>query len=396
MRLPDSKNPRVIAGKIDPQAALNLFYQKMATATPMTQQTPPVMTQQAPPLPPVIEPKPTPLPVRAATSITVEELKDKYIQHKEQQYKEGSFADRSLMSVREVVRRFAIAFPARTVDSLTVEDFATYRSGLAKWSVLSLNRHVMNIRAMFQWGKANYYLPDLPRWGTAFLKPSVGALAAYTNRTREIKGKKLFTPAQLARLLSLADVRMKAMIYLGINCGFGNTDVGKIPLAVLDFETGMMDYSRWKKGVERRTPLWPETIQALKDWLKVRPVAAESQHQSLVFLTATGLPVLRVDPTKGENGKRIDYITMWFAELLDVAKLAKKGLGFYAWRHTFFTCALQTKDIYAVERIMGHRLPGMAGGYAQQITDEHLRSVSDFVRCQMIGIDGSVVRVSSL
>lgn len=383
---------KVFAGMNIPQEeVLTRYYQMMAEGA--TQQNTPEMTQQTP----VIEQKTAPLPV-SVPSLLVEELKDKYIAHKEQCFLEGSFADRSLMSVREVVRKFAIAFPQRTTASLKVEDFYQYRSALAKkYSILALNRHVMNIRAMFQWGLDNYYVTELPKWGTAFKKPSVGEMDAYRRRTREKDGKKLFTPDQLSKLLKIATPQMKAMIYLGINCACGNTDIGKMPKAVVDFESKVMDYSRWKKGAERRMPLWPETIQAIQNWLKVRPIPADKADKNLLFLTPTGLPLLRVDPSKGENGKRIDYVTLWFANLLDTAKIARRGLGFYALRHTFHTTAIRTKDIYAVLRIMGHRLPGMGGAYTEQINDDQLRGVSDYVRYQMLGIsDEDVIHVSSL
>jgi integrase len=55
----------------------------------------------------------------------------------------------------------------------------------------------------------------------------------------------------------------KAMILLGINCGFGNADCGKLPLSAIDFKAGWVNFPRPKTAVERRCPLWPETITAL-------------------------------------------------------------------------------------------------------------------------------------
>jgi hypothetical protein len=45
---------------------------------------------------------------------------------------------------------------------------------------------------------------------------------------------KLFTAEEIRRLLDAAGVQLKAMILLGVNCGFGNADCGNLPLSALD------------------------------------------------------------------------------------------------------------------------------------------------------------------
>ena len=53
-------------------------------------------------------------------------------------------------------------------------------------------------------------------------------------------------------LLDGAGVQLKAMMLLGINCGFGNADCASLPLSALNLETGWIDYPRPKTGVPRR------------------------------------------------------------------------------------------------------------------------------------------------
>jgi len=55
------------------------------------------------------------------------------------------------------------------------------------------------------------------------------------------------------------------MILLGINCGLGNKDVGNLPASSIDLERGWLDYPRGKTGVTRRCPLWPETVEAIRE-----------------------------------------------------------------------------------------------------------------------------------
>ena len=60
-------------------------------------------------------------------------------------------------------------------------------------------------------------------------------------------------------------VPLKAMVLLGINCGFGNTDCANLPLTALDLDRGWLNYPRPKTGTNRRCHLWPETGAALRN-----------------------------------------------------------------------------------------------------------------------------------
>jgi integrase len=73
---------------------------------------------------------------------------------------------------------------------------------------------------------------------------------------RAKRGAKLFTAEEIRRLLDAASVQLKAMILLGINCGYGNTDCAQLPLSAVDLQAGILDFSRPKTGVPRRGPLW--------------------------------------------------------------------------------------------------------------------------------------------
>jgi integrase len=60
------------------------------------------------------------------------------------------------------------------------------------------------------------------------------------------------------------DATLRAMILLGINCGFGNADCAGLKLDALDLAGGWIDFPRPKTGIARRCPLWPETVAALR------------------------------------------------------------------------------------------------------------------------------------
>jgi integrase len=57
------------------------------------------------------------------------------------------------------------------------------------------------------------------------------------------------------------------------------------------------------------------------------------------------------------------------------AKLYRKGMAFYALRHTFETIGGESRDQVAVNHIMGHADNSMAGVYRERISDDRLRDV---------------------
>ena len=185
----------------------------------------------------------TPLPPVQAPSLTVTQLKEKYLDHKTQLWRGGEYASRSLMSIKEILPRFADAYPIE-VAALTAVDFSNYRAQLiGKWKYTPhvLNRHVSNIRAMFRWAFCNYIVPELPRWGDGFEKPSAETLRKYGKKVRTLDGKKLSTAEQIQKLLGMADARMKALILLGVNCAIGNRDVAWLPISALDLKKRVLD-----------------------------------------------------------------------------------------------------------------------------------------------------------
>ena len=189
-------------------------------------------------------------------------------------------------------------------------------------------------------------------------------------------------------IIDKADQPLKAMILLGINCGFGNHDCGTLPQTALDLDKGWVDFPRPKTAVERRCPLWPETTKALREAIKNRPKAKRIEHAKLVFVTRYGQPWAKengVVQTKEDDSIKtttpVDSpMTKEMRKLLDELKLYRPGLGFYALRHTFETVAGGSRDQVAVDHIMGHVDSSMAGTYREAIEDKRLVAVTNHVR----------------
>jgi hypothetical protein len=78
---------------------------------------------------------------------------------------------------------------------------------------------------------------------------------------------------------------LKAMILLGVNCGFGNADCGTLPITAIDLDGGWVNYHRSKTGINRRCPLWPETVNALREAINARLKPRDPSLTGLVFIT---------------------------------------------------------------------------------------------------------------
>ena len=258
----------------------------------------------------------------------------------------------------------------RLAADLRPDDFGPLRMRMAKkWGPQRLSKTIQFVRCVFKYAY-DVELIDRPiRFGPEFKRPSKGVM----RRQKAAAGPQLFTATEIRRMIDAAGEQLRAMILLGINCGFGNSDCGHLPLSAVDLKTGIIDFPRPKTGIPRRCLLWPETSAALHQALANRPAAKNEEHAGLVFLTRcgdswhTGTPD---GPLSRETGKLLRKLGI----------NGRKRLGFYTLRHTFRTVADESKDQPAVDYIMGHEVPHMSAIYRETISDERLRAVADHVR----------------
>jgi integrase len=258
----------------------------------------------------------------------------------------------------------------RLVEDLNPEDFAALRRYLAKSiGPLRLGNTIQRVRSVFKFA-LDAGLIDRPiRFGPGFQRPSKKVLRL----NRADAGPKLFTAEEVRRLIAAASVPMRAMILLGINCGFGNADCGNLPLSAVDLEARWIDYPRPKTGIARRCSLWPETVQAIQESLTQRPEPKKAAATGLVFVTKHGAGWAR--------GDRNSPVTKEISKLMKALGInGRRGLGFYTIRHTFRTVADEAKDQPAADYIMGHEVAHMSSVYREKISDDRLRAAADHVR----------------
>jgi len=288
--------------------------------------------------------------------------------------KTGDLAQRSLDDYAATCKLVIKALGRnRLVSDLGPADFEKLRKRMSKtWGPVRLGNEINRVRVIFSYGFKNGHLPRPMVFGEGFRRPSAKTLRKH----RHAQGAKKFDAVELRRMLGYppsppaAGQPMRAMILLGINCGFGNSDIATLPIAALDLHGGWVNYPRPKTGVERRCPLWPETVAALREWLAERPTPKDPAQAGVVFITKYG----------GKWDIENRALSNETRKLLD--KLDIHGhRNFYCLRHTFQTVGDESKDFIAVRRIMGHIIPGdIAEEYRQGESDERLKSVTDHVR----------------
>lgn len=313
-------------------------------------------------------------PKSAASELTVGRLVNLFLDFKDQMVKTGELSSRSFDDYRAHGKLLIDHFGSEAaVDYLTPACFIEFRGKIAtNCNLVTLKSRVIRIRSFFNFAAKNDLLESpLPRiMGTGFTIPSKGAISRSASQQ-----EKLFSVAEIKGLLDAANVNLRAMLLLGINCGFGNQDVSMLKFSNVNLKTGWIDFPRPKTGAKRRCPLWPETVSALREAIEKRRSPAESDHSEHIFITSQG--------GLYESSIQDKPISKEFRKLR--ARVGLESGGFYWLRHTFQTIGDETKDFVAVSAIMGHAASSISDHYRERVSDQRLLAVSDHIRDWLFG-----------
>lgn len=240
------------------------------------------------------------------------------------------------------------------LEQMTPDDFRKLRASLGKGvGTTTLGNRVRQARVAFR------YLKEIagvePNWGTGFREPSAKA----RRKARAEAGERLHSAAEInAAIAAAKNPQLKAIIYLGINCAFGNEDCARITWDKLDLDGGWHHFERPKTYIPRRAKLWPETVDLLKDIKK---------------------------KTRSKTVFRTKYKNPWTSTAI-AHQAAKVGIEFYNLRRTFRTVADRTLETMAIRLVMGHAAnqADMDSRYVQRIEDARLELVADYVRAWLL------------
>ena len=253
--------------------------------------------------------------------------------------------------------------PNRPVSDISTIELQNYRKRLIKTrkSPNTINNRIAAVKAMYNWALDNEVIVNAPR------------LKAVKKVTSPKQEKPTFTMTQIHKILHNASPQMKAMIWLGLNCGFGCTDCAELKWKNVDLQNGRVDFPRGKTGIGRNLPLWSETVRALNEI----PVSGE-----LVFYTRKGNPWVRTVKGVGKGGKekykKTNNVSKEFSKLMKRTDLKmEKGVGFYTLRRTAATLTARSGDPFAVQRLLGHADLKMATTYVQDVSEQTDRAINN-------------------
>lgn len=311
------------------------------------------------------------IPRIGGDGLTMRDLANAFLTSKKNLVTSGELTERTFADYHATCERLVTAFGKnRLVTDLASDDFEALRATLGKtWGPVAVGNEINRVRVVFKYAFDTDKIDRQVRFGPGFKRPSRKAL----RKARAEKGSRLFEAAQLRKLIDAAGVPLKAMLLLAANCGLGNSDCGQLELRHLE-RRGWLNYPRPKTAVERRCPLWPETVKAIKEAIAARPNPKDPADANLVFITRLGAPWAKEvadSPISKETTK-----------LLDALDMRRPGLSFYSIRHTFQTIGDGCRDQAAVSFIMGHAPHGndMSAVYREGVDDKRLKAVVSHVR----------------
>jgi integrase len=322
---------------------------------------------------------------KIVTKVTVRQLVNQFLTSKKARVESGELSKRTFDDYYVTCERILAVFGKnRPVESIGPLDFERLRTEFATThGPVRLGKDITCVRVVFNYAYESDLIEHPVKYGGLFDKPSKAVL-------RRNRKPRMFTAAELRKVLGESGTQLKAMIYLGLNCGFGNSDCARLTWDAVDLKAGWINFPRPKTGIGRRIPLWPETVKLLKAVIADRPTP--KTETNLVFVTKYGNSWEgRKRPAKDADEEmrsikellslRDNPISKEMRKVLDSVGIRRKGVGFYTLRHVFQTIAEKTRDKDAVRAIMGHVENSIAANYSEEpVEDERLIAVVNHVR----------------
>ena len=331
-------------------------------------------------------------PTVTGISPSVKDLFNEYMDRQIVRVDAQKLEARTFVDSRNALSHFAKAVgPERIAASLVPADFKLARSDYASEGrgPFTVNRYIANVKAALNWAVRNGKIPP-PVYGDEFHKEASKVMRKSARLAKYAKGSETFSPKEIQAILKHATPPFKAMVLLGINAGFYAIDVANLPKEALHLDDAWLEYPRKKTEVMRAAPLWPETVQAIREALPLRGHPKNRADEGLVFIHPLGNPWVYVS-TKRENGTiskatRTDYINKKMLAVLNEAGIRRPGVNFAALRDTFSTIANEIPDENARKLIEGHAFAGMDAFYVKGVVRERLEKVVNHVRKKLLNL----------
>ena len=285
----------------------------------------------------------------------------------------GTITPRTLLDRKKAVKDFLAHLNERygvgaagkmQLDALTMDDVESYNRDLVENGIAAntLNRKMQVVKKIVdRAGRPEYGLQVLPwNWDSLDRIPGRGT-----------KSKRLPTKKQLQAMLKRCDARGRALIWMGVGLGFGQSDLANARVGQIDKKS--YDLRRGKTGIERYGKTPPRIWAAIEEYLAETP----RSKGELLFVTETGHPIVHT---------KSDSIFQWWRRLREAIGESKESLdGFYILRHLGATefGSRNGCSIAAMKRWLGHSASSqMADRYMKPVSPEQ-REVVEWIRRQL-------------
>jgi integrase/recombinase XerD len=175
-----------------------------------------------------------------------------------------------------------------------------------------------------------------------------------------------FSESEISRLLDAADVRMKAMIFLGCDCGLRISEVVKLRIKDVDSQNMLLHIVHTKRDKSRYVKLSVPCLEALHNyWLVYRP-----DPSGYMF------------PGKVDGHLDKSYTSQLFHRLIVKLELRPEdGLRFHNLRDSYATSLRNNGcDIFTLRKALGHSTLKSTARYIAFSTSDiqNMPSPSDF------------------
>ena len=186
------------------------------------------------------------------SNITAKELASRFLAVQQANWRNP---ETTLKSYKDWLGRFLKDHPKLWVAEFTVEKFAAWKLSLQErdYSPESINHYLGAVRAMLIFAEDTGVIEKTPKLKRVKNVTKIGL---------SVSSKQLYTPDELQKLLRKADLQIKGMIMLALNCGFGPKDISDLNWDHIDDDR--VTLPRSKTGICQTYLMWPETSMLLQ------------------------------------------------------------------------------------------------------------------------------------
>jgi hypothetical protein len=250
------------------------------------------------------------------------------------------------------------------------------------WSMDHTKNLLATSRQAIDWMDTSSRIPwEAPRrWEKVYLDARKRVRALSVEKPEDSPDAPLgFTVEEITVLLQHANPKQRALMLLGINCGFTGQDIATLTtdnISIGDDDLVEITKPRTKTRAYGRWRLWPETAELLQAEIDRR----EPKRCEPIFMTRQGKPLV----WRRKNGNRVDSVWQTFRKLLITAELKETGKSFKHLRKTGgqFVRDLSTEEL--MYRFLADKEQGVHKNYTKFTRWDALADVTDRVRNEIL------------